>query len=118
MIKKLAEIAHQLDMAGEYRLADKVDALVADMHKQAAPKPQESAKPNAMSRSPEWCEAASKSLPLLDQAMDAFTDHHVQVTTSLPLYVEELRRILDYNKRTQAVANPAAKASTQPTEKK
>jgi hypothetical protein len=100
MIKKLAALADELDSAGEFKLANMVDELIADIQKEASPdKPLIS--PNKMSRTPEWCDAASKALVLLDQAMDLFTDNHVQVTTTLPFHVEELRRIVDYNKSKQ-----------------
>lgn len=93
MIKKLAEIANELDAAGEMAAADRVDAIIDNLRQAAA---------GDMKRHPDWVAAASKALPMLDSAMDCFTDKNVTPPGDLVWAIEDLRKILEFNKKNPA----------------
>lgn len=89
MIKKLCQLANKLDEQGEMRAADAVDSAIDMLSKHAS---------GNMKRHPDWVEAANKALPMLDQALDMFTDKKVDPPGDLVWAVEDLRKIVNFNK--------------------
>ena len=90
MIKKLSQLANKLDAQGQMREADTIDSAIEIISKSAS---------DNMKRHPDWVEAASKALPMLDQALDVFTNKNVDPPGDLIWAVEDLRKILNFNKK-------------------
>ena len=93
MIKKLAEIANELDAAGEMAAADRVDAIIDNLRQAGS---------GDMKRHPDWVAAASRALPMLDSAMDCFTDKSLTPPGDLVWAIEDLRKIVEFNKKNPA----------------
>jgi hypothetical protein len=93
MIKKLAEIANELDAAGELAAADRVDAIIDNLRQAGS---------GDMKRHPDWVVAASRALQMLDSAMDCFNDKSVTPPGDLVWAIEDLRKIVEFNKKNPA----------------
>lgn len=93
MIKKLAEIANELDAAGELAAADKIDAIIDNLRQAGS---------GDMKRHPDWVAAASQALPTLYSAMDCFYDKNVTPPGDLLEAIEDLRKTVEMNKNSSA----------------
>lgn len=100
MIKKLAEIANELDAAGYTDLADRLDVVVDTIAKQAAAT---SLAPADM-RSPEWVAAVDKAMPFLMQSYGWIYDKTPPGSKAelvLVRAIAEIKRICNANKAKQ-----------------
>lgn len=91
MIKKLAAIADELDASGSRELADRIDSVIDELHKEAAGV-------NMLNKRPEWMTAAKEALPLLDQASAIFTKHKA-ADSGLEYVISNMKLILGQGKK-------------------
>lgn len=91
MIKKLAAIADELDASGSRELADRIDSVIDELHKEAAGI-------SMLNKRPEWMAAAKEALPLLDQASAIFTKHKA-ADSGLEYVISNMKLILGQGKK-------------------
>jgi hypothetical protein len=89
MIKKLSSLANELDAAGEYAAADRIDSIIESLTKSAG---------NPDQRHPDWVAAVSEALKHFDTGMQIIISKQITIPAELYAMISELRRLVNVNK--------------------